>query len=310
MNIRDIFSKAYTDELPQYALLLHYSDTHAKEAYEHSHGNYIDFLYAGTRLSSMIKYSPILIDIENIDIENVDNDNTDVENENENDSLSKDNILNAFISHNESQQGLTGLLIVRPASCTIEQLADQLRQRLFVYLNGMQEGLLHFSNPVIAQYLLSESSTQDTDQWLGVIEQLAWYSATPWGGPTWQHCTNQHSASDTNKNVAKDELWSLTHSQNQALQLPETDKELTRHMAALPAIKPTDADTWKSLRASLAKAKNLGLKTDNDLQRYLLLTCQYPDATHNHAHLVEQANTKPEQIFASLEQSIKDCHYV
>lgn len=190
-----------------------------------------------------------------------------------------DYLLQQYEQNALTKKGWTGVLIAVTEETSFEALLAHLRQRLFVSFSSGRKGILHYSNPNVANYFFGETELHtNTESWFGMIKQVCWYGAenSPNQG-VWCKVQN-HS----DKAEAHTPSWVITPSQEAAFNMQNVDKALTTYfMNASLDLK--DSHKWTQYRRYFNEAETLGFAELENIYHYLTL-CRAQNSSCDQEH--------------------------
>jgi len=256
-------------------------------------------LYIETRLSELISYSPFVVKINN------------------GDKLCQHYQQNA-INTAPNNELWSGIIVTTTMAVSFKQLLSHLRQRMMIIFDNERQAVFHYQNPTVAHYFFGEANQQDTAAWLGPISQINWfaYSASAHHN-SWCRVINDKPTppfKQSEQQQPGSEVWTLTVSQQRALEIKYDDKLLAQFFndndIPSPKAKP-NRDLWLQYRRYINQAQSLGLETTEHLNQYLSLCRQYSDSVTLAAQLPAlQTLSNAEKISALQHQLSKDFTYV
>ncbi|MEP7731229.1 DUF4123 domain-containing protein [Marinomonas primoryensis] len=227
------------------------------DMYAHNGGADNAILYLNSELSELLEVSPYVIRVH------------------EGDFVLKQYERNAVV-----QNGWSGIVISVADTTSFDELLMHLRQRLLVLFSSDRKGVLHFSNPNVANYWFGEADTNETAVWLGPIKQVWWYGAN--NSPNqalWCHIWNLLDAPPVDTSPPPS-LWSITESQKAALELKKVDKVLAVFFLSA-SISVKSSQQWLRYRSFFCDASTLGLTERDNVYQYLLLCNEHDHANEN-----------------------------
>ncbi|AEF55531.1 DUF4123 domain-containing protein [Marinomonas posidonica] len=184
-------------------------------------------------------------------------------------------LLHQYVGNAEAHNSWSGILLTVSKDVPFESLLSHLRQRLLVSFSEGRKGILHFSNPAVANYFFSETTEQtDTDSWLGPIKQVCWYG--PNHSPNqglWCKIQNSQAISETpssDQDQAPSSMWLMTASQALAFKQQNIDKALADYFTQM-SLSVTDPQQWLTYRAHFHDAEKLGFTEFENIYQYLSL---------------------------------------
>lgn len=199
-----------------------------------------------------------------------------------------DHLLQQYVQNALTKKGWTGVLIAVTEETSFEVLLAHLRQRLFVSFSSGRKGILHYSNPNVANYFFGETALRtNTESWLGMIKQVCWYGAenSPNQG-LWCKVQN-HS----DKAEAHTQSWVITPSQEAAFNMQNVDKALTTYFTNA-SMDLDDSQKWALYRGYFIEAETLGFVELDNIYQYLTLCREHNIAHHQDEHYGVEKLTK------------------
>lgn len=240
--------------------------TLSADIYTHSNSEENAALYLDSDLSTLLDVSPNVIRVREGDY-----------------------LLQQYEQNALTKKGWTGILIAVTEETSFEALLAHLRQRLLVSFSSGRKGILHYSNPNVANYFFCETELYtNTESWLGMIKQVCWYGAenSPNQG-LWCKVQN-HS----DKAEAHTPSWVITPSQEAAFKLQNIDKALTTYFTNV-SLDLKDSHIWTQYRRYFNEAETLGFAELDNIYQYLTL-CRAQNSS------CDQEHYSAEKVAASL----------
>ncbi len=220
------------------------TSTLSADIYTHSDSTKSAALYLDTELSALLEVSPYVIRV-----------------------WEGDYLLQQYEQNALTKKGWTGILIGVSEETSFEALLAHLRQRLLVSFSSGRKGILHYSNPNVANYFFGETELHtNTESWLGVIKQVCWYGAenSPNQG-VWCKVQN-HS----DKAEAHTPSWVITPSQEAAFNMQNVDKALATYFTNASLVLK-NSHKWTQYRRYFNEAETLGFAELDNIYQYLTL---------------------------------------
>ena len=240
--------------------------TLSADIYTHSNSEENAALYLDSDLSTLLDVSPYVIRVREGDY-----------------------LLQQYEQNALTKKGWTGVLIAVTEETSFEALLAHLRQRLLVSFSSGRKGILHYSNPNVANYFFGETELHtNTDSWLGMIKQVRWYGAenSPNQG-VWCKVQN-HS----DKAEAHTPLWVITPSQEASFNIQNIDRALTTYFTNA-SMDLDDSQKWALYRGYFNEAETLGFVELENIYQYLTL-CRAQNSS------CDQEHYSAEKVAASL----------
>ena len=217
-----------------------------------------------------------------------------------------DKLLQQYVQNAVTQSGWSGILVAVSEETQFEALLAHLRQRLFISFSSERKGILHYSNPNVANYFLGETeSSSSTESWLGIIKQVCWYGApnSPYQG-LW--CKVQNHSDKTNVHNLP---WVITPQQETAFKVQKMDQALAKYF--FKNSKPEeaiDSQQWLVYRRYFKEAQTLGFAEIDNVYQYLTLCGEYECSNDQKEHYRPEMtkSTLIERIDIEAIQSINE----
>ncbi|WP_028021526.1 DUF4123 domain-containing protein [Enterovibrio calviensis] len=168
-----------------------------------------------------------------------------------------DTLLNLFVNSTETGNSWSGVIVSTSSTLTFEALILHLQERLMTTFSEGRKGVMHYYNPVVADYFIGESNYDDTARWLGPIVQFTWRNQTL--SPRFNlWCSVESPQSNKDKSTTTQSPWVLTSSQEKALEQLYDDKILASYFKNNIQLKLTP-DIWKQYREYFKRSEEMGL---------------------------------------------------
>ena len=250
------------------------------DMYAHNGGADNAILYLNSELSELLEVSPYVIRVHEGDF-----------------------ILQQYERNAVVQNGWSGIVVSVAETTSFDELLMHLRQRLLVLFSSGRKGVLHFSNPNVANYWFGETNSNETGLWLGPIQHVWWYGAerSP-NQALWCHFQNHSDAPATDSNSSL-LLWSITESQKAALELKKVDKVLAGFFLST-SMNVQNRQQWLRYRSFFCDASVLGLTELDNVYQYLLLCGEHDHTNENLDDNVREVGTDGNNLDKSLIESL------
>ncbi|MBL4831904.1 MAG: DUF4123 domain-containing protein [Aliivibrio sp.] len=228
-------------ELHHYLVATHTS-TMAKDIYTHTKSPDIAPLYINTVLADLFKCSPYVVRV-----------------------FPNDNLIEQYQHKAKLTKNWSGIIVSVSSSTSFEALLSHLRCRLMITFEGQRKGILHYYNPIVANYFFDGPNTTDTDNWLGPIKQVCWYGSN--------HSPNQSLwCKIDNSSLTESEIstWVMTPSQQASLEILYDDQILANFLTSTSQT-INNREEWYQHRHYFSQAEHLGFIDIDHIYAYLSL---------------------------------------